>query len=115
MKRWQRTLNLICWVLRLRLIRAAAQSHVSVIAVNSLGMRLSICFLGFLEPETKPGGRTRGILPAADLDELLDVGDFARHYGGSGRGWREAGSRREVLERDAAVVCLGLSGPATVT
>lgn len=27
------------------------------------------------------GGLTRGILPPADLDELLDVGDFARHDG----------------------------------
>jgi len=27
------------------------------------------------------GGRTLGILSPADLDELLDVGDFARHDG----------------------------------
>jgi hypothetical protein len=26
--------------------------------------------------------RTGGILPAADLDELLDIGDFARHGDG---------------------------------
>lgn len=30
-------------------------------------------------------GRTRGVLPPADLDELLDVGDFARHDGRSTR------------------------------
>jgi len=28
--------------------------------------------------------RTLGVLAAADLDELLDVGDFGRHFGGGG-------------------------------
>ena len=33
--------------------------------------------------------RTLGILAAADLDELLDVGDFGRHVGGVG--WSSRG------------------------
>jgi hypothetical protein len=35
------------------------------------------------------GGRTGSIFPSADLDELLDVGDFGRHGGRSGGGREE--------------------------
>lgn len=28
--------------------------------------------------------RTLGVLAAADLDELLDIGNFGRHFGGGG-------------------------------
>ena len=39
-------------------------------------------FLPLLRPQLSPGGsgrRTLGILAPADLDELLDVGNFGRH------------------------------------
>jgi len=32
--------------------------------------------------EAGSGQRTRSVLAAADLDELLDIGDFARHGDG---------------------------------
>jgi hypothetical protein len=35
------------------------------------------------------GKRTGGILAAADLDELLDIGNFARHVGQ--RLWTQTG------------------------
>lgn len=54
---------------------------------------------------------TRGILPAADLDELLDIGDFGRHLEGrrltsdpfgdkieSGAGWRFSSSTSSLAE-----------------
>jgi hypothetical protein len=33
--------------------------------------------------------RTLGVLAAADLDELLDIGNFGRHFGGGGWSSRE--------------------------
>ena len=41
-------------------------------------------FLRFAELQR--GKRTGSVLAAADLDELLDVGDFGRHFGGVGGG-----------------------------
>lgn len=44
-----------------------------------------------------PRKHTRGILPAADLDELLDIGDFTRHGGGNwGETDRDGGQKIEM-------------------
>jgi hypothetical protein len=43
--------------------------------------------------------RTLGILAAADLDELLDVGDFGRHFGGVG--WSSRLGMSKVAEKIA--------------
>lgn len=48
-----------------------------LVAVHARGM----CAAQQLRPDGD-GRRTLGILAAADLDELLDVGDFGRHFGG---------------------------------
>lgn len=53
---------------KLRVISQAAPSHIEPRQVRG-GTKL--------EPK-----RTRGVLAAADLNELLDIGDFGRHNGG---------------------------------
>jgi hypothetical protein len=52
------------------------------------------------------GKRTLGILTPADLDELLDVGNFRRHVGG-GRTWGVSESSSVGLRRCNKFGCGG--------
>ena len=64
-------------------------------------------FLLLLRPRPPPsenGRRTLGILAPADLDELLDVGNFGRHLDDlCVDGSLEFGIDREVRERNIVV------------
>jgi hypothetical protein len=54
-------------------------------------------------PTDGHGKRTLGILAAADLDELLDIGDFGRHFGGCGGSRSVIWSFVSVRERQNVV------------
>jgi hypothetical protein len=76
-------------------------------------MQTSSSFYDRSHSHIEIGRRTLGILAPADLDELLNVGNFGRHLDGNVSTSREVRIVKFERSRSSKLICVSLDARAT--